>query len=86
MKRTDKKYIRSPLAGGFLTGKLSLGADITGTRFEDGNMMGAHYRPMYDKTAMHAAVKDLQYVFSHTCVRLLILRLIGELGERDNRD
>ncbi|KAI4158796.1 MAG: hypothetical protein LQ342_007143 [Letrouitia transgressa] len=49
----------SPLAGGFLTGKLSLGQDLVGSRYADGNPMGASYRPMYDKQAMHTAVKEL---------------------------
>ncbi|KAL9609740.1 MAG: hypothetical protein Q9167_005510 [Letrouitia subvulpina] len=33
--------------------------DLTGTRYAQGNPMGASYRPMYDKQAMHAAVKEL---------------------------
>lgn len=53
---------RSPLAGGFLTGKLSAGGDLTGTRFEDGNMMGAVYRKLYDKQVMHSAIEKLQNV------------------------
>ncbi|KAL9046575.1 MAG: hypothetical protein Q9214_000620 [Letrouitia sp. 1 TL-2023] len=61
----DQRLLRSsfiadcPLAGGFLTGKLSLGQDLGGSRYADGNPMGASYRPMYDKRAMHTAVKEL---------------------------
>lgn len=52
-------YPISPLAGGFLTGNFSIGNDLSGTRFADGNAMGAHYRPMYDKPLMHSAMKEL---------------------------
>lgn len=50
----------SPLAGGFLTGKLTAGGDLTGTRFEEGNMLGMFLRKSYDKPSMHSAVKKLQ--------------------------
>jgi aflatoxin B1 aldehyde reductase len=54
----------SPLAGGFLTGKLtfSKGAeDLIGTRFEvaDGNYMGMGFRHWYDKDSMHTAMRRL---------------------------
>lgn len=52
----------SPLAGGFLTGNFSLGNDLGGTRFAEGNVMGAHYRPMYDKPELHAAVRKMHAV------------------------
>jgi len=52
----------SPLAGGFLTGKLTGGDPLDGTRFEEGNMMGAFYKSMFDKPSMHSAVKKLQAV------------------------
>ncbi|KAL8761592.1 MAG: hypothetical protein Q9184_002300 [Pyrenodesmia sp. 2 TL-2023] len=44
---------------GFLTGNFSLGNDLEGTRFAEGNAMGAHYRPMYDKPAMHTGIQKL---------------------------
>ncbi|KAF2792370.1 Aldo/keto reductase [Melanomma pulvis-pyrius CBS 109.77] len=55
----------SPLAGGFLTGKVtfSTGADdLRGTRFEvsDENYVGMGYRRWYDKPSMHAAVRKMQ--------------------------
>ncbi|KAL8917304.1 MAG: hypothetical protein Q9208_008025 [Pyrenodesmia sp. 3 TL-2023] len=60
LKRHNIAYVAfSPLAGGFLTGNLSLGKDLEGTRFAEGNAMGAHYRPMYDKPAMHTAIRKL---------------------------
>ncbi|KAI0395383.1 Aldo/keto reductase [Xylariaceae sp. FL0594] len=48
----------SPLAGGFLNGKLSSG-DTQGTRFEAGNAMGQGYRMMFDKKEMHEAIEFL---------------------------
>ncbi|TGO82122.1 hypothetical protein BPOR_0916g00020 [Botrytis porri] len=33
----------SPLGGGFLTGKFTLGTDVAGTRFEDGNAKGEFF-------------------------------------------
>jgi aflatoxin B1 aldehyde reductase len=54
----------SPLAGGFLTGKLSYHPSVQsleGTRFEvgDGNMVGALYRMWYDQPAFHIAMREL---------------------------
>ena len=49
----------SPLAGGFLTGKATLG-DRAGTRFESGNKMGGAHSNWYDKPVMHEAVIKLQ--------------------------
>ncbi|KAI0099188.1 Aldo/keto reductase [Nemania sp. FL0031] len=48
----------SPLAGGFLNGKLTTG-DTEGTRFEAGNVMGQFYRAQYDKKEMHDAIRYL---------------------------
>ncbi|KAI0008535.1 Aldo/keto reductase [Xylariaceae sp. FL0662B] len=48
----------SPLAGGFLTGRLTAG-DIEGTRFAEGNIMGAHARQQYDSKDMHDAIHYL---------------------------
>ena len=81
-------YWKSPLAGGFLTGNLSLGKDLTGTRFEAGNVMGGHYRPMYDKAAMHAAVRDLDAVLQPRSISMpeAALRWLcyhSELGGND---
>lgn len=55
----------SPLAGGFLTGKLTFATgyqDLKGTRFEveASNYMGAGYRHWYDHQEMHDAVKKLE--------------------------
>ncbi len=52
----------SPLAGGFLTGKLTSGEDVTGTRFDKNNRTGAFHQNWYDKLVMHSAVKRLQDV------------------------
>lgn len=52
----------SPLAGGFLTGKLTSGEDVTNTRFSPDNKMGAAHQSWYDKPLMHAAVRKLQDV------------------------
>jgi aflatoxin B1 aldehyde reductase len=54
----------SPLAGGFLTGKLSYHPtlqSLEGTRFEvgEGNMVGALYRMWYDQPAFHDAMREL---------------------------
>ncbi|KAJ5305863.1 hypothetical protein N7508_004878 [Penicillium antarcticum] len=54
----------SPLAGGFLTGKLSYHPtlqSLEGTRFEvgEGNMVGALYRMWYDQPAYHDAMREL---------------------------
>ncbi|KAI0882023.1 Aldo/keto reductase [Annulohypoxylon maeteangense] len=48
----------SPLAGGFLNGKLTAG-DTEGTRFDAGNVMGQHYRAQYDKKEMHDGIEYL---------------------------
>lgn len=55
----------SPLAGGFLTGKLSPIANPTrlkGTRFEvtDDNVLGQAFRHWYDKPQMHTAMEKLR--------------------------
>lgn len=53
----------SPLAGGFLTGKVTdstSNADLVGTRFEDGSVIGRIFRAWYDKPVFHEAVKKLQ--------------------------
>ncbi|KAJ5787631.1 hypothetical protein N7457_002621 [Penicillium paradoxum] len=57
----------SPLAGGFLTGKLSYSPSpqqLQGTRFEvgEGNMLGAVYRMWYDLPAYHEAMRALDKV------------------------
>lgn len=55
-----------PLAGGFLTGKLtfadSAGNILKGTRFEEreDNLMGKAARRWYDKPGMHAAIRELK--------------------------
>ena len=49
----------SPLAGGFLTGKLALGQDVAGTRFDPENQMGAMYRGQFDTPRMRAVVQKL---------------------------
>lgn len=36
-----------------------MGKDLSGTRFADGNAVGARYRPMYDKPLMHSTMKEL---------------------------
>ncbi|KAL9011348.1 MAG: hypothetical protein Q9173_003799 [Seirophora scorigena] len=61
LRRHGIAYVafRSPLAGGFLTANFSLGNDLQGTRFAEGHAIGRHYRPMYDKPALHAAIREL---------------------------
>ncbi|KAL8656069.1 MAG: hypothetical protein Q9210_000507 [Variospora velana] len=60
LRRHNITYVAfSPLAGGFLTGNFSLGNDLKGTRYAEGNFMGALYRPLYDKPTMHAAIRKL---------------------------
>lgn len=49
---------RSPLAGGFLTGRLTAN-ETEGTRFADGNVMGQAYKAQYDKEEMHGAISSL---------------------------
>ncbi len=51
----------SPLAGGFLTGKLTSGS-TDGTRFADGNVVGAFFKAQYDKPSMHTAIKNLETI------------------------
>lgn len=53
---------RNPLVGGFLTGKLTSGEDVTGTRLDQGNKSGAYHQNWYDKPVMHSAVEKLQDV------------------------
>ena len=50
----------SPLAGGFLTGKLTSGEIVKGTRFDKTNTGGTLYRNWYDKPVMHLAINKLQ--------------------------
>ncbi|RYP17319.1 hypothetical protein DL765_004610 [Monosporascus sp. GIB2] len=57
-------YAFGPLAGGFLTGKLTFSTgpyDLKGTRFEesDGNVFGMAGRYWYDKPTFHEAVRRL---------------------------
>lgn len=52
----------SPLAGGFLTGKLTSGEDVTNTRFSADSKMGAAHQSWYDKPLMHKAVRNLQEI------------------------
>ncbi|KAL9017240.1 MAG: hypothetical protein Q9185_005405 [Variospora sp. 1 TL-2023] len=60
LRRHGIAYVAySPFAGGFLTGNLSLGNDLTGTRFGEAHYMSPFYKPMYDKPAMHAAIREL---------------------------
>jgi aflatoxin B1 aldehyde reductase len=54
----------SPLAGGFLTGKVTFSKgpdDLQGTRFEvsETNFGGMRYRSFYDKPSMHAALRQV---------------------------
>ncbi|KAF5875207.1 putative aldo keto protein [Botrytis fragariae] len=48
----------SPLAGGFLTGIFTLGTDVTGTKFEDGNSKGDFFKRRYDNEHTHSAMKE----------------------------
>ncbi|KAF2198783.1 Aldo/keto reductase [Delitschia confertaspora ATCC 74209] len=55
----------SPLAGGYLTGKLTLANskdELRGTRFEEreGNIMGMAFRYWYDKPAFHDAIRKME--------------------------
>ncbi|KAI9843590.1 MAG: hypothetical protein M1838_002539 [Thelocarpon superellum] len=50
----------SPLAGGFLTGKLTSGEDLTASRFLAGNALGAHFKMWYDKPSMHDAMMKMR--------------------------
>jgi len=49
----------SPLAGGFLSGKLTKGTDLAGTRFEEGNSTGMYFKKLYDNAPTHQAMKTL---------------------------
>jgi aflatoxin B1 aldehyde reductase len=62
----------SPLAGGFLTGKLTFATEtpeesLKGTRFDmaEDNLMGKAFRRWYDKESMHAAMRR----FRASCAR-----------------
>src|ERR1051326_1878697 len=51
---TDPVQFRSPLAGGFLTGKLmqsTKAENLVGTRFEEGNVMGKAFRRSEEHTS-----------------------------------
>jgi aflatoxin B1 aldehyde reductase len=56
----------SPLAGGFLTGKLTFAIDppqsLEGTRFDlaENNLMGKAFRRWYDQPSMHSAMHQLK--------------------------
>lgn len=59
----------SPLAGGFLTGKLTPNTkaeELEGTRFEiaDNNPFGGAFRHWYDKPSMHEAIAKLHNLSS----------------------
>ena len=43
-----------------MTGNFTAGGDLTGTRFEEGNLAGMFLKGSYDKPSMHNAVKKLQ--------------------------
>ncbi len=62
--------LRSPLAGGFLTGKLTNPTSLAGSRFEEGNFIGAFIRGIYDKPVMHSAVTRMQSVLNPTGIPL----------------
>ena len=49
----------SPLTGAFLTGNFSLGNDLSSTRYADGNVMGTHYKPMYDRPVIRFAITEM---------------------------
>ena len=72
-----------PLAGGFLTGKLTPNVDpktLVGTRFEvaDNNPFGKAARHWYDKPSMHAVNAKLKALSEHSGVPMegLALRWI----------
>lgn len=85
----------SPLAGGFLTGKVTLSTgpeDLKGTRFEvsDTNMIGRAGRNWYDKESMHTAIRTMDELcrthkveMSDAAVRWLVHHslLDGEKGD-----
>lgn len=65
LRKNDMTFVaHSPLAGGFLTGKLtfaSCAADLQGTRFaaDPANVLGNAFRAAYDAPAFHAAVREM---------------------------
>ncbi|KAA6410622.1 MAG: hypothetical protein FRX48_06044 [Lasallia pustulata] len=60
----------SPLAGGFLTGHVSLKADLKGTRYEETNKFGNNFRAIYDKPKLHDAIRELHSVCQSNSVTL----------------
>lgn len=79
--------IYSPLAGGFLTGRMTRG-DVEGTRFAPDNTAFKGYNGMYDKPHMHAAITDLQDTIeplqisgSQACLRWIYHHSILEKGD-----
>ena len=60
----------SPLAGGFLTGHVSLKADLKGTRYEETNKFGNNFRAIYDKPKLHDAIRELHSVCQSNNVTL----------------
>jgi len=84
----------SPLAGGFMTGKLTFAAkspdSLKGTRFETAsdNPMGKAFRHWYDKDSMHAAMRDLSLACEQagvlpTSAALRWLAFHSKLGDGD---
>ncbi|KAF7960418.1 hypothetical protein EAE96_000101 [Botrytis aclada] len=65
LRKHDIHFIGfSPLAGGFLTGKLTRAntdVELDGTRFAvtEGNIPGVAYRHWYDKTCMHDGIRRM---------------------------
>lgn len=62
---TNRFHFHSPLAGGFLTGKLTRSnptQDLKSARFEilDGNPLGKAFRHWYYKVSMHQPLKSLE--------------------------
>ena len=67
--------MNSPLAGGFLTGKLmpnSNSNDLKGTRFEiaDDNPFGKAFRHWYEKPSMHGAIAKLRTLASANSISM----------------
>ncbi|EIN06754.1 aldehyde reductase [Punctularia strigosozonata HHB-11173 SS5] len=60
----------SPLAGGILTGKLTTGGDLSDSRLQSGNALGAFFRSLYDKPVIHAAIAELQEVLDSQALSL----------------
>ncbi|KAF2191567.1 Aldo/keto reductase [Zopfia rhizophila CBS 207.26] len=66
LRKHDIAFIGfSPLAGGYLTGKLTFSTgpeDLKGTRFEvsDTNFLGMAFRHWYDKPSMHGAIRKVE--------------------------